>query len=404
MKNEAPYLLEWIAHHRILGIKHFFIADNDSEDGTTEILGALEQNGYVKRLPFSTPPGQKPQIPAYRHLLRAFSSEVQWMAFIDADEYIWPEQEGGSIQTFLQGIPSHVGAVALNWATYGSSGHARYFDLPTPERFTWHANVSNLISHNIKTIARTACIADFSCPHNALLVAPFQHAHTDLSPQVPLAPNGRPENLTYCLSDSVHWEHFRVNHYIIRSWEEFTEKKSRRGRAFTSYPLDAVFFSGHDFREEQTLPSPEYLTRLREEICIIKNSICSQIISEKCNYFGGAPLPPQPIKGNIDVVSFENDMLVINGWCFSWSQQKIPEFRVCTNGSTVLKGLQLRHENRPDVLHHYPHAEIDCGFCIRVAIGMVKNVKSLSVQGRLASGEWSAPLPISGATRLFVDA
>ena len=32
VKNEGPYLLEWIAFHRVVGVDRFFIADNASTD------------------------------------------------------------------------------------------------------------------------------------------------------------------------------------------------------------------------------------------------------------------------------------------------------------------------------------------------------------------------------------
>jgi hypothetical protein len=33
-KNEARFLLEWVAFHRAVGIRHFFIVDNGGDDGT----------------------------------------------------------------------------------------------------------------------------------------------------------------------------------------------------------------------------------------------------------------------------------------------------------------------------------------------------------------------------------
>jgi Glycosyl transferase family 2 len=49
VKSEAPYLLEWIAFHRAVGIETFFIADNGGHDGTSELLQRLESAGYITR-------------------------------------------------------------------------------------------------------------------------------------------------------------------------------------------------------------------------------------------------------------------------------------------------------------------------------------------------------------------
>ncbi|MFG1358490.1 glycosyltransferase family 2 protein [Xanthobacter pseudotagetidis] len=41
VRDEAPYVLEWVAHHRALGFDHIFVFDNESRDGTSELLDSL---------------------------------------------------------------------------------------------------------------------------------------------------------------------------------------------------------------------------------------------------------------------------------------------------------------------------------------------------------------------------
>lgn len=40
VKDEAPYILEWIAWHRLVGFDKIIIAQNSSTDGTVELLEA----------------------------------------------------------------------------------------------------------------------------------------------------------------------------------------------------------------------------------------------------------------------------------------------------------------------------------------------------------------------------
>ena len=42
MKNEAPFVLEWVAYHKVIGFDEIVIAFNDCDDGTAELLRALE--------------------------------------------------------------------------------------------------------------------------------------------------------------------------------------------------------------------------------------------------------------------------------------------------------------------------------------------------------------------------
>lgn len=85
-KNEAPYVIEWLAHHRLMGISRFFIADNDSTDGTTELLEALQRCGYLNLIHSPTQPGVKPQMPAYMELMAQRGGEVDGIGIIDADK------------------------------------------------------------------------------------------------------------------------------------------------------------------------------------------------------------------------------------------------------------------------------------------------------------------------------
>ena len=59
-RNEGPYILEWIAHHRLLGIEAIYICDNLSDDGSTELLAALDWAGVITHIPFPVPVASPP--------------------------------------------------------------------------------------------------------------------------------------------------------------------------------------------------------------------------------------------------------------------------------------------------------------------------------------------------------
>ncbi|MEO0944249.1 MAG: FkbM family methyltransferase, partial [Pseudomonadota bacterium] len=45
MKNEGPYLLEWLAYHRSIGIQGYIVFTNDCTDGTDLMLDRLDEMG-----------------------------------------------------------------------------------------------------------------------------------------------------------------------------------------------------------------------------------------------------------------------------------------------------------------------------------------------------------------------
>src|SRR5215469_13849525 len=110
LRDEAPYIIEWIAFHKVIGVDHFFLYDNDSRDGTSEILQRLEQAGIVTRIAWSDEhsraidPQVGPQVTAYKDLLR-FKDRTEWIAIIDGDEFIVPLQDPG-LPELLQRYPT----------------------------------------------------------------------------------------------------------------------------------------------------------------------------------------------------------------------------------------------------------------------------------------------------------
>ncbi|MFD1808677.1 glycosyltransferase family 2 protein [Gemmobacter lanyuensis] len=50
MKNEGPFLLEWVAHHKALGFDHLVICTNDCEDTTTEMVVRLQSSASCGRM------------------------------------------------------------------------------------------------------------------------------------------------------------------------------------------------------------------------------------------------------------------------------------------------------------------------------------------------------------------
>ena len=52
LKNESPYVLEWVEYHRSIGFQKFFLYNNDSTDNVKELLAPYVQAGIVKLIPW----------------------------------------------------------------------------------------------------------------------------------------------------------------------------------------------------------------------------------------------------------------------------------------------------------------------------------------------------------------
>ena len=85
-KNEAPYLKEWIEFNNIVGVDHFYMYNNNSEDDYEAVLKPYIKSGLVTLIDW--PQNQK-QMECYQTCIKDFSGETKWLGFIDIDEFIW---------------------------------------------------------------------------------------------------------------------------------------------------------------------------------------------------------------------------------------------------------------------------------------------------------------------------
>jgi hypothetical protein len=260
-KNEGPYVLEWVAHHRALGVETFFIADNVSTDETTGLLAALAEAGIVRHLPFPTPMGRPPQQSAYERIVAQHGAEADWIAFLDADEFLVPAEPNRPLAAILAGLDPgpDVGTVVVNWALYGSSGQMKPSPLPVVERFQRRAETAHPVNRHYKSILRPAAYAGpVGNPHHFPLKRGFRAVHVDGTEvrDVPGKPKG--------LSQHVVWSPLRINHYVIKSWEEFYFRKRARGRATRSDQLRTEAFFRSPALNDVLAPMPPGLAAAAE--------------------------------------------------------------------------------------------------------------------------------------------
>ena len=80
LKNEAPYLREWLDYHLLAGVEHFYLYDNDSTDDYDEIIAPYVAAGLVTNKKFS---GGSAQFAAYADAVLNYRFQCRRMAFID---------------------------------------------------------------------------------------------------------------------------------------------------------------------------------------------------------------------------------------------------------------------------------------------------------------------------------
>lgn len=89
-KNESPFLKEWLDYHILLGVDHFYLYNNNSEDSYMDILKPYIESNYVTLVDWPDTPGQ---LSAYKHWLKNYRHETTWVTFSDVDEFFCLKRE-----------------------------------------------------------------------------------------------------------------------------------------------------------------------------------------------------------------------------------------------------------------------------------------------------------------------
>jgi len=230
-KNEGPYFREWIEWHLKQGVEKFYVYDNESTDNTKEVLAPYIESGIVEYTYF---PGQKRQLPAYDDCFERHRLDTRWLAVIDLDEYIVP-MEDASIPDFLHRMEDYA-VVEINWLCYGSGGAKKKTDGDVMQRFRKHSLPEHKLNTHVKSIADPRQVCTMIGAHEA---ARISGKSVDSHGQV----------LKAGFRDRVPQQDvIRINHYAIKSYEEFLQKRAR-GRARINSVRDFSYFDQYDLND-----------------------------------------------------------------------------------------------------------------------------------------------------------
>ena len=231
-KNEGPYFSEWIEWHRRQGVEKFYIYDNESTDGTRENLEPYVCSGLVE---YRYWPGYRQQLAAYDDCFERHRLSARWIAFIDLDEFIVPVKDK-SIPEFLRRFES-VPVVEINWLVYGSGGAKTKTAGTMMERFKRHSVPSHYLNRHVKSIVDPRRVYGMIGCHEAARIS----GHAADSHGERIRKNFRDRE--------PQQDVIRINHYAVRSYEEFLEKQARGRASGRQTTVQSAYFDQYDLND-----------------------------------------------------------------------------------------------------------------------------------------------------------
>jgi hypothetical protein len=270
MKNEAPYIVEWIAHHRSIGVDRFLIYTNGCEDGTDAILDRLDAMGVVQHRANDDWRGKSPQ----QHALNRAMDEpavrqADWVLHIDVDEFVNVRVGNGTLTDLHAHLPPGTSSVALTWRLFGHSGVTSFDDAPVMAQFTRAAPRHCPKPHTawgFKTLLRPdGAYAKLSC-HRPQKLDPGTRDRV-------IWVNGSGQPMGDTIKDrgwrsdlsSIGYDLVQLNHYPLRSAEAFLIKRQRGRALHVDRAIGLNYWIRMDWSHDEDRSALRHLPRMQAE-------------------------------------------------------------------------------------------------------------------------------------------
>jgi hypothetical protein len=155
IRNEGPFLLEFVAHHLVVGFDRIFIAANDCDDGSVRLLRAMQAAGHVGFVQHRVAPGKVPQSEGYARLRERFEVDAaDWLMMLDADEFLNVHAGDHRVKALIAAAPEGTDVIALNAMTFGPGGEARWRPGPVTAMFLDRLPEGHRANGALKTLSR----------------------------------------------------------------------------------------------------------------------------------------------------------------------------------------------------------------------------------------------------------
>lgn len=219
-QNEAPYMKEWIDYHRKVGVEHFWLYNNESNDNYLEILQPYIDEGIVEltQWPTSKKGWSDTQFTANTDGVNKAKIISKWLAIIDIDEFIVPKS-AETIPEILETKFSKYGGVCVNWQCFGTSNIEQCPDnlmLPyLTMKMKWDGTRNRIFKSIVQPIyVKTAFT--HRCAYHSKKFGVDTHNYR------------QEEKAGAYASQQVFIDVMQINHYWTRDEKYFREKKIPR--------------------------------------------------------------------------------------------------------------------------------------------------------------------------------
>lgn len=258
MRNEGPFIVEWVTWYRMLGFTDVVVVTNNCTDRSPELLDALQAARLVRHLRCDVAAGERitAQKLAAAKPLRAVR-KAAWVMVCDVDEFLVIHKGAGRIGDLVDLAaeePGYLG-MSINWQVFGTCGIQRFEDSPVHRQFVLAGGLESGLARFVKSVFRRpqwfAALGEHG-PRGldlALAARPWgapgmAWVNSEGAPVPEWTPQG-PYLRRLPLPQSSHAV-AQINHYMLRSAETFSLKQGTKSPVALSDRYGPAYFRAAD--------------------------------------------------------------------------------------------------------------------------------------------------------------
>lgn len=241
-RMENSWLEEWIEYHRHVGVERFYMYCDDTDSRVADkILEPYVASGLVvlhhvhemNGIDQSTNAWRQRDV--YKEIIRQTGGKTEWIAMIDLDEFLLP-RSCNDMRTLLELYEAFSG-LAVHWSNFGTSGHVRR--PPT--------QINHLLHRAKNDFPRNRFVKSIVRPH---LVVSDRIDNVHCFPMKSgRTVNEKSDPVVKMRSLNIVTDTVCINHYVLRSWQDYWEVKAVRSRSREAGPCTEKFFKKNDRNE-----------------------------------------------------------------------------------------------------------------------------------------------------------
>ena len=237
-RDRGRWVEEWLAFHYLVGFRKFYFYAHQCMDDTLEVLLRLQRTFDLQVFTLSADL-ERPQLGAYQHAYERFGAEVDWMAFIDSDEFLYSPAIHDMRQVLTPYADRDLSALGVYWLCFGSNGYLQEPAGLITENYTRRAPDDFAPNRHVKSIVRGGLGDTVHAGHNSHL---FQ------TPRGTVDELLRPVTEGFAEHAQPSHTRLRINHYVCQSYEYFKTFKQHAGApdAGRSMVRPDSWWEGHD--------------------------------------------------------------------------------------------------------------------------------------------------------------